>query len=360
MTSDQAKAYATKLLGHWPFVYCPTLAAKTSNHTPHKGDIVLFYSGGTYVHTGLVYKVDSSRFYTVEGNTSGASGIVSNGGGVATKAYYTSSYTSSKFYRPDYSILVSAGIFASTDAAINAVIAKAKYYVGYCEKSSNAQLESFTANSGSNNYTIFWKYVEPSYQGQPWCACYISFVLWKAIESGASGTTTTTTNTASTSSSNNASTSSGTTYAAVKAKLSAYGAPKQWTNGSTDEPVYADSAMKTKIGTLDPYDSAALIGKQGAKYIVAYNVSGSDNCKVGFVDYAGKASISSNVVKVWKNGSTDEPVYADTVLSKSIGSLDPKESCSCLGTLNGKHIVLYKVDGTSYYKVGVVAYSGGL
>jgi hypothetical protein len=43
-------------------------------------------------HTGLVYKVDDTYFYTIEGNTSGASGVVSNGGGVAKKKYKISSY----------------------------------------------------------------------------------------------------------------------------------------------------------------------------------------------------------------------------------------------------------------------------
>lgn len=69
---------------------------------PQPGDQIFFGSGSSCTHTGLVYKVDSSKVYTVEGNTSGASGVVPNGGGVCKKSY---SLTYSKivgYGRPKY------------------------------------------------------------------------------------------------------------------------------------------------------------------------------------------------------------------------------------------------------------------
>lgn len=56
---------------------------------PEPGDQIFFYSKDkkSISHTGLVYKVDSQKVYTVEGNTSGASGVISNGGGVCKKSY---------------------------------------------------------------------------------------------------------------------------------------------------------------------------------------------------------------------------------------------------------------------------------
>lgn len=59
----------------------------TSN--PQPGDVIFFYSKdkSQIQHQGLVYKVDGSKVYTVEGNTSGASGVVANGGGVFKKSY---------------------------------------------------------------------------------------------------------------------------------------------------------------------------------------------------------------------------------------------------------------------------------
>jgi hypothetical protein len=65
-------------------------------------------------------------------------------------------------------------------------------------------------------------------------------------------------------------------------------------------------------------------------------------------------------VKTWKNGSTSEPVYADTGCKTKIGSLDPYESCDCLGMAGQMYIVRYLVDGTTTYKVGVVTYRGGV
>lgn len=66
------------------------------------------------------------------------------------------------------------------------------------------------------------------------------------------------------------------------------------------------------------------------------------------------------MAKTWKNGSTKEPVYADTGKKTRVGSLNPYESCDCLGTIGGMYVVKYKVDGTNSYKVGLVSYAGGI
>ena len=108
---------AKRMLKHWPFVYCPTLAGMTTNKTPKVGSIVLFYRNGTYAHTGIVVAVTSTMITTIEGNTSGASGIIANGGGVCKKTYQRSSLSSlTKFFIPDYS-LVSGSAASSTEVA---------------------------------------------------------------------------------------------------------------------------------------------------------------------------------------------------------------------------------------------------
>ena len=97
---------AEKLLKHWPYVYCPTLGNLFArNANPKIGDIVIFYHNGTFTHTGLVTAVIGDRFYTIEGNTSGASGIIANGGGVCAKSYFNSQMPGTKFCTPDYSIV---------------------------------------------------------------------------------------------------------------------------------------------------------------------------------------------------------------------------------------------------------------
>lgn len=99
---------AKKLLKHWPYVYCPALGNLFTKHAnPQRGDIVIFYRNGAFAHTGLVTKVDGDVFYTIEGNTSGGSDIVANGGGVCSKYYYNSKLPGTKFCRPDYSIVTS-------------------------------------------------------------------------------------------------------------------------------------------------------------------------------------------------------------------------------------------------------------
>ena len=103
---------AKKLLMHAPFIYCPTIANLFKKDgrlysEPKVGDIVVFKGATRFNHTGFVYKVDSTKFYTIEGNTSGASGVVRNGGGVAKKSYSISEAKKKghKFCRIDYSLI---------------------------------------------------------------------------------------------------------------------------------------------------------------------------------------------------------------------------------------------------------------
>ena len=107
---------AKKLLKHWPYVYCPTMSELfTLNSYPKIGDIVIFYHNGTFTHTGLVTAVIGDKFYTIEGNTSGASGIIANGGGVCAKSYYNSKLPGTKFCTPDYSLVASSTETTNTE-----------------------------------------------------------------------------------------------------------------------------------------------------------------------------------------------------------------------------------------------------
>ena len=56
---------------------------------PKPGDQIFFWTAAKddVAHTGIVYKVDDTYVYTIEGNTSGASGVIANGGGVCKKKY---------------------------------------------------------------------------------------------------------------------------------------------------------------------------------------------------------------------------------------------------------------------------------
>ena len=72
-------------------------------NTPQKGDQIFFInSSGKMYHTGLVYDVDNTYVYTVEGNTSSASGVVENGGAVEKKKYKLNYSKIGGYGRPKY------------------------------------------------------------------------------------------------------------------------------------------------------------------------------------------------------------------------------------------------------------------
>lgn len=99
---------AKKLLGGWS-AYTPTSAQYYKNmgcwytSNPKIGDQIFFKnSNGVICHTGLVYNVDTSYIYTIEGNTSGSNGVVANGGGVFKKKYLISYERIAGYGRPNY------------------------------------------------------------------------------------------------------------------------------------------------------------------------------------------------------------------------------------------------------------------
>ena len=131
---------AKKLLKHWPYVYCPTMADLfTLNSNPKVGDIVIFYRNGTFTHTGIVIKVSGDRFWTVEGNTSGGSTIIANGGGVCQKSYYNSNLPGTKFCTPNYSLVKNTASTSDSD-----VVKKqnTRAYIAQIKKDTKCYVES--------------------------------------------------------------------------------------------------------------------------------------------------------------------------------------------------------------------------
>lgn len=80
---------------------------KRGSGKPKKGDVIYFYSSakGRIGHVGIVYDVSSTTVYTIEGNTSGASSLVTNGGGVKKKSYSLTSTYIDGYGSVDYSVL---------------------------------------------------------------------------------------------------------------------------------------------------------------------------------------------------------------------------------------------------------------
>ena len=80
------------------------------------------------------------------------------------------------------SLLVVPGRMKQVEAANGTaaeVVNLATYQVGYHEKASNANLDSFTANSGSGNYTKYARDLGVA-NGQAWCATFVWWLMASA------------------------------------------------------------------------------------------------------------------------------------------------------------------------------------
>lgn len=88
--------------------YTPTSAQYYKNkkqwHTknPKPGDQIFFQNTTRICHTGIVYKVDSTTVYTIEGNTSAGSQVIPNGGAVCKKSYALSNSRIAGYGRPAF------------------------------------------------------------------------------------------------------------------------------------------------------------------------------------------------------------------------------------------------------------------
>lgn len=101
---------------------------------PKAGDVI-FFKGTRHAganHIGFVYKVTDDKVYTIEGNTSGANGVVDNGGGVAKKSYAIGYSKILGYGRPDYTIVGAKKTTTSTTKT-----ATVSYYPKYTGKSKS-------------------------------------------------------------------------------------------------------------------------------------------------------------------------------------------------------------------------------
>lgn len=164
---------AKKLLKHWPYVYCPTMADLfTLNSNPKVGDIVIFYRNGEFTHTGIVIKVSGDQFWTVEGNTSGGSTIIANGGGVCQKSYYNSNLPGTKFCTPNYSLVKNTTSDSDSDVVkkqnTRAYIAQIKKDTKCYTKSSKNSPSKLFPKLKKGAVVEVMKYTETDSSGLKW------------------------------------------------------------------------------------------------------------------------------------------------------------------------------------------------
>lgn len=223
------------------------------SYTPKKGDVIFFRDSS---HVGLVEYVYGGYVHTIEGNTSGASGLISNGGGVCRKTYtLTSTY------------VMGYGVPAYADGDASRIIAVAVSQIGYLEKRSNASLEDFTANAGSNNWTKYGAWYGINGPDGLWCDMFVSWCAWAADQN----------------------TTGGSTASPETDETEEYEDVKTYKNGSTDEPVYADTALTKKTGSLNPWESCKCLGIINGRALVVYDLDDTNGTvqKTGFVEWTG-------------------------------------------------------------------------
>ena len=237
--------------------------------------------------------------------------------------------------------------------------------LGYREKASAASLNEKTANAGYNNYTKYgaW-FLNGAYQGQPWCDMFVSWCAEQAGEAAAVGC-----------------------FAYVPSHAQFFRNKGQYFTRGEKIPKQGDIIIfrdESHIGLVEYVSNGYVHTIEGntsggstleangggvhqkcyaltSSYILGYGrpaYSESDATTTPTTNTTTKEEFE--VAKTYQNGSTSEPVYADTAKTVKIGSLNPWETCECLGKAGGMYIVRYPVDGTSGYKVGLVSYAGGI
>ncbi len=102
---------ARQLIGGGFSAYTPTSAQYYKNQgryfkeNPQPGDQIFFKNSQRIYHTGIVEKVTNNQVHTVEGNTSGGTAVIPNGGEVCRKKYSLGSSAIDGFGRPDWKLV---------------------------------------------------------------------------------------------------------------------------------------------------------------------------------------------------------------------------------------------------------------
>ena len=117
--------------------------------SPKIGDQIFFENaGGTRIcHTGLVYAVDKTYVYTVEGNTSSASGVVDNGGCVREKKYKLNYSRIAGYGRPKYDVkstVTNTTVNTVTEAKVGDIVE----FTGYTHYSSSNATSGYACKPG--------------------------------------------------------------------------------------------------------------------------------------------------------------------------------------------------------------------
>lgn len=129
--------------------------------SPKIGDQIFFTnSNGGICHTGLVYDADKTYVYTIEGNTSSASGVVANGGCVAKKSYKLNYNRIAGYGRPNYSLVEEKKMLETgNDIVWELMNGKYKVQISEVDRAVKALDKAKTNSEFTSLYWILYKLV---------------------------------------------------------------------------------------------------------------------------------------------------------------------------------------------------------
>ena len=113
---------------------------------PKKGDQIFFQNSSRICHTGIVTDVKNGTVYTIEGNTSGGSAVISNGGAVCRKQYPVNYSRIAGYGRPAYGkdIAVTEGWRRAADGV--------RWWYEYADRSWAVGWADLESSSGKHRY----------------------------------------------------------------------------------------------------------------------------------------------------------------------------------------------------------------
>lgn len=244
-------------------------AAGKYDKNPEIGAQIFFSdSYGDPSHTGMVIGYDSTYVYTIEGNTSGASGVIPNGGGVCRKSYYRSYSRIHGYGHPDWAYLNQA----------------------------------YTEGWQKSNGKWWYRYTDGSWPKGEWKQIGGYWYYFDSDGYVVTDTTWTYNGVTYTADSDGHVTSSSSevaetppeikpeqeTATATTEEKEEFNVAKTYKNGSTEEPIFADTTLKLKTGSLNPWERCECLAIVNGRYLVKYKVDGTTSTyKTGFAEYDG-------------------------------------------------------------------------
>ncbi|MEY8355950.1 CHAP domain-containing protein [Lachnospiraceae bacterium 54-53] len=178
------KVAARQLLGGGFSAYTPSSAQYYKNKgqyhksNPLPGDQIFFQNGVRIYHTGMVYKVTSTKVYTTEGNTSSGTEVIANGGEVCQKEYVLTNSKIDGYGRPDWSLVEQPEYTTGWNHDSNGwwyADTKTTYYKS-CWQVINGHKYHFNpdgyARTGWQEIDDKWYYFEPRAGHELECALY--------------------------------------------------------------------------------------------------------------------------------------------------------------------------------------------